>query len=204
MERRPGASEPDLRPPRSLGCARDEGEGTYTIMNKIFFTGFPGFLGSELLPRVLHRLGDSAAVCLVQPKFAELAAQRVKAIEARERSARAASSWSRATSPPPVSASATPRPCCATCARSSTSPRSTTSRCAREVGLKVNVDGTRHVLDFAAALPATRALPVRLDLLRLRAATPASFARPTSTRARSSTTTTRRPSTWPRSRCRRG
>jgi thioester reductase-like protein len=42
-------------------------------MAKIFFTGFPGFLGTELLPRVLRRAEGAEAVCLVQPKFADLA-----------------------------------------------------------------------------------------------------------------------------------
>ncbi|HEV7766780.1 MAG TPA: SDR family oxidoreductase [Thermoanaerobaculia bacterium] len=50
-------------------------------MPTIFFTGFPGFLGSELLPRVVART-DDVALCLVQPKFRALAEQRAKEIEA--------------------------------------------------------------------------------------------------------------------------
>lgn len=46
----------------------------------IFFTGFPGFLGSELLPRVVERTGD-VALCLVQPKFRALAEERARQIE---------------------------------------------------------------------------------------------------------------------------
>jgi len=46
----------------------------------IFFTGFPGFLGSELLPRVLART-DDVALCLVQPKFRALAEERARQIE---------------------------------------------------------------------------------------------------------------------------
>ena len=45
-------------------------------MPALFLTGFPGFLGSELLPRLLAR-GDDYAVCLVQPKFRALAEQRI-------------------------------------------------------------------------------------------------------------------------------
>ena len=45
-------------------------------MPDVFFTGFPGFLGSALLPRVLDRRPDDRAVCLVQPKFAEMAAAK--------------------------------------------------------------------------------------------------------------------------------
>jgi thioester reductase-like protein len=45
-------------------------------VSSIFFTGFPGFLGSELLPRVVLRT-DHDALCLVQPKFRALAEERV-------------------------------------------------------------------------------------------------------------------------------
>jgi len=53
-------------------------------MGSIFFTGFPGFLGAQLLPRVLERSPEDVAVCLVQPKFASVAAARVEAIVAGE------------------------------------------------------------------------------------------------------------------------
>jgi thioester reductase-like protein len=53
-------------------------------MTSIFFTGFPGFLGSELLPRVLRRAPDAEAVCLVQPKFADVARARADEIEAAD------------------------------------------------------------------------------------------------------------------------
>jgi thioester reductase-like protein len=46
-------------------------------VSSIFFTGFPGFLGSELLPRVVLRT-EHDALCLVQPKFRGLAEARVK------------------------------------------------------------------------------------------------------------------------------
>ncbi|MGZ4513727.1 MAG: SDR family oxidoreductase [Mycobacterium sp.] len=42
----------------------------------VLMTGFPGFLGSSLLPGILKRV-DSSAICLVQPKFATLAERRV-------------------------------------------------------------------------------------------------------------------------------
>src|SRR5512133_1969727 len=48
----------------------------------VFFTGFPGFLGVELLPRVLARRPADEAVCLVQPKFAELARRRASELAA--------------------------------------------------------------------------------------------------------------------------
>ncbi len=51
-------------------------------MSAIFFTGFPGFLGSELLPRVVSRT-DDYALCLVQPKFRALAEERAAQIVAK-------------------------------------------------------------------------------------------------------------------------
>jgi thioester reductase-like protein len=48
------------------------------------FTGFPGFLGSELLPHVLARAPDDRAVCLVQARFAPLARERAAELAARE------------------------------------------------------------------------------------------------------------------------
>ena len=50
------------------------------IVSSIFFTGFPGFLGSELLPRVVLRT-DHDALCLVQPKFRALAEERARQLE---------------------------------------------------------------------------------------------------------------------------
>jgi nucleoside-diphosphate-sugar epimerase len=47
-------------------------------LRTVFFTGYPGFLGSALLPRVLRRIPDAVAVCLVQTKFAALARERAR------------------------------------------------------------------------------------------------------------------------------
>ena len=49
-------------------------------MSNVFFTGYPGFLGSALLPQVLARR-DGDAICLVQPRFRPLAEQRVGELE---------------------------------------------------------------------------------------------------------------------------
>lgn len=51
-------------------------------MKTIFFTGFPGFLGSRLLPGVVLRREGTRAVCLVQGKFAALARKRAGALVA--------------------------------------------------------------------------------------------------------------------------
>ena len=47
-------------------------------MARVLFTGYPGFLGSELLPRLLKRDPSVEAVCVIQPKFAALARQRAE------------------------------------------------------------------------------------------------------------------------------
>ncbi len=51
-------------------------------MSIVFFTGFPGFLGSELLPRVLQNSPAAQAVCLVQSKFMGQACSTLAHIEA--------------------------------------------------------------------------------------------------------------------------
>lgn len=51
-------------------------------MPTVFFTGFPGFLGSSLLPRVLGRSSDLRALCLVQPRYAEQARRKRDELEA--------------------------------------------------------------------------------------------------------------------------
>lgn len=54
-------------------------------MSTIFFTGFPGFLGTELLPRVLGREDtDVTATCLIQAKFRDLAEQRIIELEKQD------------------------------------------------------------------------------------------------------------------------
>jgi thioester reductase-like protein len=51
----------------------------------VLMTGFPGFLGSALLPGILRRTG-SEALCLVQEKYAGLAAQRAEKLATADES----------------------------------------------------------------------------------------------------------------------
>src|SRR5512133_3427073 len=46
-------------------------------MDMLLLTGFPGFLGSALLPRLLARRPGSTAVCLVQPQHLATARERL-------------------------------------------------------------------------------------------------------------------------------
>ena len=50
-------------------------------MTALLMTGFPGFLGSALLPRLLARREAVRAICLVQPQHLATARRRVREIE---------------------------------------------------------------------------------------------------------------------------
>ena len=112
-------------------------------MPTLFFTGYPGFLGSELLPRLLRRDPSATALCLVQPKFAVLARERARPLGDRVR-------FVEGDITAPISAP----------------PDDVTEiyhlaaiydlSVPRELGMRVNVDGTRHMLDFAERCRALR------------------------------------------------
>jgi thioester reductase-like protein len=125
-------------------------------MSTLFFTGFPGFLGSELVPRVLGRSPQDEAVCLVQPKFADLARQRVRELEARE--PRLAGRVRIAEGD--ITRSGLGLAEAAALAGDVTEVYHLAAvydlSVPRTVGMKVNVDGTRHVLDFAETCPGLR------------------------------------------------
>ena len=109
----PRADEPDLD-----SSAPPAPKGTTMATPTIFFTGFPGFLGVELLPRVLRRNPEAEAVCLVQDKFLDTA--RAKVVELEKADAgpgRSDPPGHRATSPRPTSGS---RPSTATLAETTT------------------------------------------------------------------------------------
>lgn len=109
-------------------------------MSVIFFTGYPGFLGAELVPRLLARSSAARIRCLVQPKFAALARERASGLGPRVEI---------------VEGDIT---------RTLTAPQDDVTEVwhlaavydlmvKQEVGRLVNVEGTRNVLDFAAACP---------------------------------------------------
>jgi thioester reductase-like protein len=50
-------------------------------METLLLTGFPGFLGSALLPRLLARRPGSTVVCLVQPQHLATARERIAELE---------------------------------------------------------------------------------------------------------------------------
>jgi nucleoside-diphosphate-sugar epimerase len=122
-------------------------------MATLFFTGFPGFLGSELVPRVLARSPGDEAVCLVQPKFAELARRRAREIEAREPGCAGRIRLVEGDITRPdlglADAAAVQRDVSEVFHLAAVYDLSVP----RPVGIRVNVDGTRHMLDFAEGCP---------------------------------------------------
>jgi thioester reductase-like protein len=124
-------------------------------MSTVFFTGFPGFLGSELLPRVLARAADARAVCLVQGKFAALARRRVEELTAAHpgiagRVRLVEGDITR----PDLGLAEEGGDEGAALKRATTEIYHLAAvydlSVPRAVGMKVNVDGTRYLLDFAA------------------------------------------------------
>ena len=129
--------------------SRDPASGT------ILFTGFPGFIGMRLLPRLLELSPGARLRCLVQPRFLEAARTGLAAIEAAHPDTRGRVDvvTGDITAPglglaPEVAAEL---------AREITSAHHLAAvydlAVTRELGQKVNVEGTRHVVGFLAGCP---------------------------------------------------
>lgn len=120
----------------------------------VLFTGFPGFLGRELLPRILLRAPGLNAVCVVQDKFFSLARQARQQIESQHPALRGRIELARGDITRPGLG-----------LHEGESLRSEVTAIyhlaaiydlsvPRAFAELVNVEGTRHVLDFAAGCPA--------------------------------------------------
>ncbi len=126
-------------------------------MSTIFLTGFPGFLGSALLPRILARSENSHALCLIQAKFAEESRLKVEAIlaEQPELAGRIELIEGDITAP---DLGLGRDPAATDELRHSIGEIYHLAAIydlsvARRVGMRINVDGTRHMLDFAENCP---------------------------------------------------
>ena len=167
----------------------------------IVVTGFPGFLGSRLLPRVLRRAPEARAICLVQPKFAAVASARVEALVAADPGLDGRVELVAGDITRPGLGLDDPAALASTTTEIWHLAAVYDLSVARDLALRVNLEGTRNVLRFAEDCPALAAPPLRQHLLRERPATAARSASPTSTSANRSTTSTRRRSSSPRPRC---
>jgi len=125
------------------------------VATTIFFTGFPGFLGSRLLPRVVLRYEGARAVCLVQGKFAELAQKRAEElIAARPGLAGRLRLVEGDVTRPGLGLGPGERAALAAdVAEVYHLAAIYDLAVARAPALAVNVEGTRNVLDFAAGCP---------------------------------------------------
>lgn len=125
----------------------------------VLFTGFPGFLGTELVPRVLRRDPDARVVCLVQDRFLPLARTRVDELVGAD--------GSLADRIELVTGDITQRDLGLGEAYDELARRTTEVfhlaavydlAVARDLATRVNVDGTRHVLAFCRAAPSLERL----------------------------------------------
>jgi thioester reductase-like protein len=116
----------------------------------VLFTGFPGFIGARLLPRLLELQPDARYKCLVQEKFAPQAAAAIEQIEADHAHTRGRISvvvgdiTSERLGLSPADAKALQRDL--TGAHHLAAVYDLAVK--RDVGMRINVEGTRNVLEF--------------------------------------------------------
>lgn len=125
-------------------------------MDAVLFTGFPGFLGSELLPRVLTRLPDAEAVCLVQPKYTALAHARLAELVRREPALAARVRIVEGDIVQPDLGLGPAIDLAPTVVEIFHLAAVYDLSVGREPAMRVNVEGTKHVLAFAARCPRLR------------------------------------------------
>jgi thioester reductase-like protein len=123
-----------------------------------FFTAYPGFLGSELLPRILERDDDLAAVCVVQPKFASLARARVQALVGSHPSLEGRVRILEGDITLPSLGLDEHLALAAEVTQIFHLAAVYDLSVGRELALRVNVEGTRNVIRFARACPALQRL----------------------------------------------
>jgi thioester reductase-like protein len=118
-------------------------------MATIFMTGFPGFLGMELLPRVLARRSGDIAACLVQPRFANLARRRAEELAAATPALAGRIRLVEGDITRPDLGLGAPAALAADVAEIFHLAAVYDLGVPREVGMRVNVEGTRNVLELA-------------------------------------------------------
>lgn len=127
-----------------------------TTRPAIFFTGFPGFLGTELLPRVLARLPDAEAICLVQAKFMAQARARVTQLAKSHPKTRGRVTLLEGDITRPRLGIEDSDALAARVVEIFHLAAVYDLSVSRELAIRVNVKGTRHMLAFAKRCPALR------------------------------------------------
>ncbi len=124
-------------------------------MASVFFTGFPGFLGRELLPRVLGR-GDHKAVCLVQDRYmkeAEKARDEIeRAHDLKDRIELVAGDITKADLGLGERLEGLAKDTIEVYHLAAVYDLAV----GRDFAVRVNVDGTRHILDYCERCPSLR------------------------------------------------
>jgi thioester reductase-like protein len=118
----------------------------------VLLTGFPGFIGARLLPRLLELSPEETFVCLVQERFLDVARRELDAIEARLPAARGRLAM--AVGDITQSGLMLSADDAARLRRELTAAYHLAAvydlAVSRELGMRVNVEGTRNVLAFLA------------------------------------------------------
>ena len=125
-------------------------------MDTILVTGFPGVLGSRLLPGVLRRAPEARATCLVQPKFAAIASARNEALVAADPSLDGRVEMASGDITRPGLGLDDPATLPSTITEIWHLAAAYDLSVARDLALRVNLEGTRNVLRFAEDCPALR------------------------------------------------
>jgi thioester reductase-like protein len=153
---RPGrAAVGSLDGARELPC--DDAERSEDLsVDTILVTGFPGFLGSRLLPGLLRRAPEARATCVVQPKFADLASARIDALVDAEPGLDGRIDLVGGDITRPGLGLDDPASLTSTITEIWHLAAVYDLSVARDLAVRVNVDGTRHVLRFAEQCPSLR------------------------------------------------
>jgi nucleoside-diphosphate-sugar epimerase len=115
----------------------------------IFLTGFPGFLGTRLVRALADRDDDATFGLLVQPKFESRAASVLRSLGLSDR----ATLLTGDITAPDLGLGADRPAVAERVTRAFHLAAAYDLSIPREVGWRVNVDGTRHVLDLLADCP---------------------------------------------------
>lgn len=135
-----------------------DGNGETAAMTTLLFTGFPGFLGSALLPRVLARDPDARAVCVVQDRFEALAKTRVDELVAADPSLAGRIDLVEGDITEPDIGILNVAELRSKVTHIWHLAAVYDLSVARDVAMRINVTGTRNVLDFARGCPALERL----------------------------------------------
>jgi thioester reductase-like protein len=119
----------------------------------VILTGFPGFLASSLLPSIVQRTGESVT-CVVQPKFADVASEHLDRLASADASASRQIRLVEGDITEPQLALGRHAPHDVTEVWHLAAVYDLAVQ--RDLAVRVNVDGTRNVLDVAERSPQLR------------------------------------------------